>query len=35
MEKIIDEDIPLFSRLDDEDETDLIKALLEDYARRT
>jgi SNF2 family DNA or RNA helicase len=35
MEKIIDEDIPLFNRLDDEDETDLIKALLEDYARRT
>lgn len=35
MEKIIDEDIPLFARLDDDDETDLIKALLEDYARRT
>ncbi len=35
MEHIIDEDIPLFSHVDDSDETDLIKALLEDYARRT
>ncbi|QQS61690.1 MAG: DEAD/DEAH box helicase [Candidatus Moraniibacteriota bacterium] len=35
MEKIIDEDIPLFSRIDDSDETDLIKALLDNYAKRT
>jgi len=34
MEKIIDEDIPLFSRVDETDETDLIKALLIDYAKR-
>jgi SNF2 family DNA or RNA helicase len=35
MEAIIDEDIPLFSRIDDNDETDLIKALMIDYAKRT
>lgn len=35
MEKIIDEDIPLFKILDEEDETDIIKSLLSDYARRT
>ncbi len=35
MEKIIDEDIPLFKRIDNADETDLIKALIENYARRT
>lgn len=34
MEKIIDEDIPLFARINDSDETDLIKALLIDYAKR-
>ncbi len=34
MEKIIDEDIPLFTRINDSDETDLIKALINDYARR-
>jgi SNF2 family DNA or RNA helicase len=34
MEKIIDEEIPLFSRLNDSDETDLIKALIDDYAKR-
>jgi hypothetical protein len=34
MEKIIDEDIPLFKIIDDNDETDIIKSLLEDYARR-
>ena len=34
MEKVIDEDIPLFARINDSDETDLIKALLTDYARR-
>lgn len=35
MEAIIDEEIPLFSRLDDDDETDVIKALILDYAQRT
>jgi SNF2 family DNA or RNA helicase len=35
MEKIIDEEIPLFMRINDTDETDIIKLLLEDYARRT
>lgn len=35
MERIIDEEIPLFKRIDDSDETDIINALLEDYARRT
>lgn len=35
MEKIIDDDIPLFARINDEDETDLIKSLLESYAQRT
>ncbi|MBP6856551.1 MAG: DEAD/DEAH box helicase [Candidatus Pacebacteria bacterium] len=33
MEKIIDDDIPLFSRINDSDETDLIKALLESYSK--
>ncbi len=32
MEKIIDDDIPLFSRINDSDETDLIKALIESYS---
>lgn len=35
MEKIIDEEIPLFARINDADETDIIKSLLNDYARRT
>lgn len=35
MEKIIDSDIPLFARINDTDETDLIKALMQDYAQRT
>jgi SNF2 family DNA or RNA helicase len=35
MEVIIDEDIPLFARIDDSDETDLIKALIDDYVKRT
>lgn len=35
MSKVIDEDIPLLARLDDDDETDVIKSLLEDYASRT
>ncbi len=34
MEQIIDEDIPLFARINDSDETDLIKALMNDYAKR-
>lgn len=34
MEKIIDEEIPLFSRLNDSDESDLIKALIDDYVKR-
>lgn len=34
MEKIIDEEIPLFTRINDSDETDLIKALINDYAKR-
>jgi SNF2 family DNA or RNA helicase len=34
MEEIIDEDIPLFNRIDDTDETDIISSLLEDYAKR-
>lgn len=35
MEKVIDSEIPLFSRLEDADETDVIKALIEEYAKRT
>lgn len=35
MERIIDQEIPLFTRLSDSDETDLIKALIDDYAKRT
>ncbi len=35
MEKIIDDDIPLFSRINDSDETDIIKGLIEDYVKRT
>jgi len=35
MERIIDEDIPLFFRINDSDETDLIKALMDDYAKRS
>lgn len=34
MEKIINEDIPLFQRIHDNDETDIITSLLRDYARR-
>lgn len=34
MEKIIDEEIPLFARINDSDETDLIRALLIEYAKR-
>lgn len=35
MEQIIDEEIPLFARLNDSDETDLISALIDDYVKRT
>lgn len=35
MEQIINEDIPLFQRVHDSDETDIITSLLKDYARRT
>ena len=35
MERIIDEEIPLFKRIHDDDETDIITALLKDYAQRT
>jgi len=35
MEAIIDQDIPLLSRINDSDETDLIEALMTDYARRS
>jgi len=35
MEKIIDEEIPLFRRIHDNDDTDIITALLKDYAQRT
>lgn len=35
MEKIIDEEIPLFSRINDSDETDIISELLDEYAKRT
>jgi len=34
MEIIIDEEIPLFARLNDSDETDLIRALIDNYVRR-
>jgi len=34
MEKIIDEEVPLFARINDSDETDLIKALIDDYVKR-
>ena len=35
MEKIINDDIPLFSRLNDDDETDIIKEIIRRYAART
>lgn len=34
MEEIIDDDIPLFTRINDSDETDIIKDLINQYARR-
>lgn len=35
MEKVIDAEIPLFVRINDADETDIIKALIDEYAKRT
>lgn len=35
MEKIINKDIPLFARVNDDDETDIIKSLIKSYAQRT
>jgi len=35
MEKIINDDIPLFNRINDGNETDIIKDLIRDYATRT
>lgn len=35
MEEIINDDIPLFSRVDNDDETDIIKDLLINYAQRS
>lgn len=35
MEQIIDDDIPLFQRIDTNDETDIINGLISNYARRT
>jgi len=35
MEKIINDDIPLFRRINDEDETDIIKDLIANYAKRS
>lgn len=35
MEQIINDDIPLFQRIDNNDETDIINGLISNYARRT
>lgn len=35
MEEIINDDIPLFSRIDDNDETDIVKELIANYAQRS
>ncbi|MBE0682878.1 MAG: DEAD/DEAH box helicase [Anaerolineales bacterium] len=35
MEQIINDDIPLFSRIDNDDDTDVIKDLIANYAKRT
>ncbi len=35
MEKLIDADIPLFFRLNESDESDIIKELLKKYARKS
>lgn len=34
MEEIINDEIPLFSRIDENDETDIIKELISNYAKR-
>ena len=34
MEEIINDDIPLFSRIDNDDETDIIRDLIINYAKR-
>ena len=33
MENIIDDDIPLFNRLDDGDESDIIREIIKKYAK--
>ena len=35
MEEIINDEIPLFRQIDDNDETDIIKELIANYAQRT
>ena len=35
MEEIINDDIPLFARINDNDETDIIKDLISNYAKRS
>ena len=35
MEKIINDDIPLFNRINDDDETDILKELISNYASRS
>ena len=35
MEKIIDAEIPLFTRIDDDDETDVIQALIKEYVKKS
>jgi hypothetical protein len=35
MNKVIDQEIPLFNIINDSDETDIIKALLDEYAQRS
>ena len=35
MEEIINDDIPLFQRIDNNDETDIINDLISNYAKRT
>ena len=35
MEEIINDDIPLFARINDSDETDIIKELILNYAKRS
>ena len=35
MEKVIDAEIPLFTRIDDNDETDVIRELIEEYVKKS